>query len=112
MTTIAVTLAPKSFRETRKQYVEKLLAEFNGRAWSDAAKENYHEAIKSCRWLSGLPEREDPEETKWYVFLCALSHRQRHYCFLGMKAVFGFVEYDGVRSIHDLIRYFEAAVCR
>jgi hypothetical protein len=55
MTTIAVTLRQKNFKKTKKQ--ERLLAKFNSRAWSDATKENYHEAVKKFwRWLEGNDE--------------------------------------------------------
>jgi integrase/recombinase XerD len=66
MTTIAVTLRRKDFTQTKKQDVEVLLAKFNAREWSDATKENYHEAVKKFwRWLRKLPKGEDPEETEW-----------------------------------------------
>jgi len=61
MTTIAVAL---NFDNTKKQDVEALLAKLNGKQWSAATKENYHEAVKKFwRWLRGLPSDEDPEET-------------------------------------------------
>jgi len=66
MTTIAANLGRKSFTQTKKQDVEALLAKFNGKAWSEATKENYQEAVKKFwRWLRGLPRGEDPEETEW-----------------------------------------------
>jgi len=67
MTTIAVALpAGMTFQETTKLDVEHLLADFNGRDWSDSTKENYHEAVKKFwRWLRGLPQGKDPEETEW-----------------------------------------------
>jgi site-specific recombinase XerD len=66
MTTIAANLGRKSFNQTKKQDVETLLAKFKGKRWSEATKENYHEAVKKFwRWLRGLPLGEDPEETEW-----------------------------------------------
>jgi hypothetical protein len=66
MTTMAANLGRKSFTQTKKQDVEGLIAKFNGSEWSPATKDNCQEAVKKFwRWLRGLPQGEDPEETEW-----------------------------------------------
>jgi integrase/ribosomal protein L40E len=66
MTTIAVVLG-KDFNDSTRQDVEKLLVKLNGRDWADATKENHREAVKKFwRWLKGVDDGKDPEETEWF----------------------------------------------
>jgi len=66
LTTIALLLR-KNFEDTDRSDVERLLVKVNSRDWSDSTKENHREAVKRFwRWLRGLKDGKDPEETDWF----------------------------------------------
>jgi site-specific recombinase XerD len=68
LTTIAAALPPgRNFTDTTQADVQRIVAGFNNRDWTDSTRQNHRQAIKRFwRWLRKCPEGEDPPETEWF----------------------------------------------
>jgi len=68
LTTIAAALLPgRNFTDTTQADVQRIVAGFNNRDWTDSTRQNHRQAIKRFwRWLRKCPEGEDPPETEWF----------------------------------------------